>query len=136
MNTGSFVLDTSAVMSLVEGEEGADRVEEILRKEQVCLPWLVLLEVTYITRQEQGESEADRRYALMKQLPATILWEADEPTLLTAARIKADYHLSLADAMIAAYAFNQNAVLVHKDPEFEALANRVTMKALPYKKTK
>ena len=120
-------------MSFIEGEEGADRVENILLKEQVYLPWLVLLEVSYITRNERGENEADQRYALMKQLPVTILWEADEPILLTAVRIKADHHLSLADAIIAAYALNQNATLVHKDPEFEALGDQITLEPLPYK---
>jgi len=41
--------------------------------------------------------------------------------------------LSLADAIIAAIAIRQGAVLVHKDPEFEALAGVLPMKALPFK---
>jgi predicted nucleic acid-binding protein len=130
-----FLLDTSALLTLIEDEAGAERVEQVLTQGQVWLPWPVLLEATYITRQEQDEAEADHRYALMKQLPATILWEMDEPTLLTAARIKADHRLSLADAIIAAFAIQRNAVLVHKDPEFEALVGQVLLEALPYKTT-
>jgi predicted nucleic acid-binding protein len=112
---------------------GAERVDQVLRTERVWIPWLVLLEVNYITRQERGEAEADRRYALIKQLPVTILWSIDEPTLLTAARIKASYHLSLADAVIAAFTMQINATLLHKDPEFEVLAGQLVREALTYK---
>jgi predicted nucleic acid-binding protein len=71
----------------------------------------------------------------MKQLPCKILWQVDEPTVLTAARFKASYRLSLADALIAAFAQRQGAVLLHKDPEFEALLEQVELEALPYKTT-
>ena len=36
--------------------------------------------------------------------------------------------------MIAAFALQQDAVLIHKDPEYEALTEQVHMEALPYKK--
>jgi predicted nucleic acid-binding protein len=134
VNSERYLLDTSALLTLIEDEAGADRVEQLLHQAEVWLPWLVLLEATYITQQEQGEAEADRRYALMKQLPITILWEVNEPTLLTAARLKAVHRVSLADAIIAAFAIQANAVLLHKDPEFEALAGQVTLEALPYQK--
>lgn len=134
MSGKEFVLDTSALLSLIEDEQGADRVEQVLRQEIVWLPWLVLLEVVYITRQEKGEDEANRRYAMIKQLPVAIIWDADEPILLRAARFKAGYHLFLADAVIAAFAFSKKATLLHKDPEFEALAGQVLLEGLKYKK--
>jgi predicted nucleic acid-binding protein len=132
VNPDGFVIDTSAILTLIEDEKGAERVDQVLRTEQVWIPWWVLLEVNYITRQERGEAEADRRYALIKQLPVTILWDMDEPTLLTAARFKAGYHLSLADAIIAAFAMQIHASLLHKDPEFEVLAGQLFPEALPY----
>jgi predicted nucleic acid-binding protein len=128
-----YVLDTSALLTLIESEEGAGRVEGILRGEEVLLPCLTLLEVHYITRQERGQGEADRRYALLKQLSCEILWELDEPTLLTAARFKAGHKVSLADAVIAAVAQRHQATLVHKDPEYEALNEELDLEALPYK---
>jgi predicted nucleic acid-binding protein len=128
-----YVLDTSALFTLVEDEPGADRVEEVLKTERVWLPWLVLLELTYVTRQEKGEAEAEYRYALAKALPATVLWDVDEPTLLTAARYKASHHLSLADAIIASVAVRRGAVLLHKDPEYEPLGGEVGLEALPYR---
>jgi len=59
MNTGRYVLDTAAVFTLIEDKLGTDRVQTILREGQGWLLWVVLLEATYITRQEQGESEAN-----------------------------------------------------------------------------
>ncbi|MBI5018469.1 MAG: PIN domain-containing protein [Deltaproteobacteria bacterium] len=133
MSGDRYVLDTSAILTLIEDEPGAERVEQVLVEEEMLIPWVVLLEAVYITRQERGEAEAERRYALLKQLRASIFWEADEPTLLTAARFKADHRMSLADAMIAAFAARQGAVLLHKDPEYEPLAPSVRQECLPYK---
>jgi predicted nucleic acid-binding protein len=128
-----YLLDTTAVLTFLEDEDGAARVETLLREEEILLPYLVLLETYYIMLREQAEDVADRRYALLKQLPAIILWEVDEPTLLTAGRFKAHHRLSLADALIAAFAEEQGAILVHKDPELAALADVVTQELLPYK---
>jgi len=117
----------------LEDGDGAERVESLLRQEEILLPYLVLLETYYITLQEQPEDVADKRYALLKQLPATILWEVDEPILLTAGRFKAYHRLSLADAIIAAFAQQQGAILVHKDPELVSLSDFVEQVVLPYK---
>jgi predicted nucleic acid-binding protein len=121
----SFVLDTSAILALIEDEAGADRVEEVLQEEKTFLPWIALLEVHYVSQQERGRAEADRRFALLKRLPCEILWQSDEPTVLTAA--------SLADSLIAALAKARDAILLHKDPEFEPLADQIELEALPYK---
>lgn len=127
-----YLLDTSALFAFIEDEPGADRVEEVLKGSSVYIPWIALLEVYYITRRERGQAEADRRYALVRQLPATIVWELNEPVLLTAGNFKSSYNMSLADALIAAMAARQEAVLVHKDPEFEPLAEQVRLEGLPY----
>ncbi len=133
MSDDGYLLDTSAIFSLMEDEAGAERVEQILLHEKTWLPWPVLMELYYITQREHGTAEAERRYALLKHSPVEILWEMDEPTLLTAARYKASERLSMADAIISAYAPRLGAVLVHKDPELEALAGHVQLELLPYK---
>ena len=133
MSKSRYLLDTSAILTFLVDEEGAERVEMLLRNEEVIVPFVVLLETHYISLQEQSEDVADRRYALLKQLPVTFLLEIDEPTLLTAARFKANHHITLADAMIAAYSVRQEAILVHKDPEFEAIGDAVRQETLPYK---
>lgn len=89
MSDERYVLDTTAVLTFIEDEAGAGRLEEILRTHSVWLPWTVLRELHYITEQEKGRTEADQRYALVMRLPATIAWSVDEMILITAARLKA-----------------------------------------------
>ncbi len=133
-NKPLFLLDTSAWLTYMEDEEGADRIEEILRTGRILLPFIVLLELYYISYREKGEDVANQRYALVKSLNVEILWYFDEPVLLTAGKFKALYRLSLADAIIAATAKIKSAILVHKDPEYEALKQEVNQEILPYKK--
>ncbi|MGQ9682189.1 MAG: PIN domain-containing protein [Anaerolineae bacterium] len=133
MSARRYLLDTSAILTLIEDEDGAPRVEQVLREQDTFVAWTSLLEVYDITRRERGSAEAEQRYALLKALTVTLLWAVDEPTLLLAGRLKADHHVSLADAIIAAHARQQEAVILHKDPEFEALAGLVELEALPYK---
>ncbi|HYL06331.1 MAG TPA: PIN domain-containing protein [Thermoanaerobaculia bacterium] len=128
-----FLLDSSALFTLIEDEAGADRVDDVLRRHRAVLPWVALMEVYYVTKQQQGQLEADRRHTLIKQMPAEVLWNADEPTILLAGDLKAVLRLSFADALIAALARQRGAILLHKDPELAALAGQQPTEALPYK---
>jgi predicted nucleic acid-binding protein len=129
----SYFLDTSALLTLLEDEEGADRVEHVLRRAKALISAVSLVEVRYVTLRERGAAEADVRHALIKRSGAEIVWELDEPTVLRAASFKSELSLSLADALIAACAHRHAAVLLHKDPEFEALAGQLQLEGLPYK---
>lgn len=133
MTVETFALDSSALLTLIEDEAGADRVEEVLRQHRAVLPWVALMEVYYVTKREQGQPEADRRHTLIKQMSAAIVWNADEPTILLAGDLKAQLRLSFADALIAAIARQHGAVLLHKDPELVALASQQPAEALPFK---
>lgn len=96
----------------------------------VFIPWPVLFEIYFIVWRRCGEKEADRRYVLIKELRAVILWSMDEADILIAARFKALFKISFADSLIAASAFRQNAVLIHKDPEYEPLAMMIRLRSL------
>jgi predicted nucleic acid-binding protein len=130
----SYVLDASALLTLIEDEKGADRVQAILRKESFALPWVGLLEVHYVTLLERDAEEADRRLALLVQSGGEVLWEVDPEILRFASEFKAGHSLSFADALTAAYAASRGATLVHKDPEFETIRGKVELEALPYKR--
>ena len=132
-SSASFVLDSSALLALIEDEEGASRVEEVIRTSTVVIPAAVLMELFYILRQERGEAEAYQFYAQTREVADEVVWKLDEATLLTAGRFKADHQVSLADAWIAATAGQRGALLLHKDPEFEALRDEIRMEALPFK---
>lgn len=128
-----YLLDTSAVMAYLEDEAGADRVEELLRRERTLLPFATVLEVHYTAIQERGAAVAQERLAGLKALPCVWLHTVDEATLLAASRLKAAHRLSFADALVAGFAMSRNAILVHKDPEFEAVSAEVRQERLPYK---
>lgn len=129
----SFVLDTSAILAYIEDEPGADTVQSIFDKdEDVLLPWPVLMEVFYMSMRERGQQETEIRFALLKRSPVIILWDIDETLLLRAATIKAKNKLSFADSMIASYTMQNDSILVHKDPQYEALPYQIEMEILPY----
>jgi predicted nucleic acid-binding protein len=133
-----YVLDTSAVATFTDQEEGATEVERLLdaaRRDEcqieVCA--ISLMELNYIALQEKGEDEATKLIALVKTWPVSWIYP-DERALLQAGKIKAEYRLSIADAIIAAVAKLRQARLVHKDPELAALATEVSLLTLPFKK--
>ena len=83
------LLDTSAVFTLIEDEPGAERVEQLLRSDEVLLPFIVGLETYYITTQEWSSHEAERRLLLIRQLPARWLDHVTDAVLVAAGRLKA-----------------------------------------------
>jgi len=131
-----YLLDTSALLTLRDDEQGAEQVAKILMqaeagKVMVFGCFMTLMEVLYRVWKDENEAEGKLAYAQCKSLP--IVWVHESTELLEqASEIKANHRLSLADAWIAASAVLQDACLVHKDPEFEALES-VMQKPLPYR---
>lgn len=136
-NPTAWVLDTSALLALKGDEPGAGQVEKILRRGgrqgRVFISFMSVMEYSYVLRRVEGKEKADEAYLLLKQLPVRVL-ESSEPLALSAARIKAIYPLSVADAWVAATAQHLGAVLVHNDPEFDPLKKEISLLPLPYKK--
>lgn len=131
----SYVLDTSAVLTLWNAEEGAATVEGILRDKSnyIYVSYMTFMECRYRLWKGQGRQAADELYRALGLLPI-IRDVIDDSLLLTASELKATHTMSVADSWIAATAIARKSTLVHKDPEFEALSDRVVMKMLPYKK--
>ena len=121
-----YLLDTSALLTLRDDEPGAARIASLLAESATgkvqCLGcFMSLMEVFYRVWKDEGESEGRLAYRQCLALP--IQWVHESEALLSkAAEIKALHPLSVADAWIAASALNTNAILVHKDPEFKAVA--------------
>jgi len=132
-----YVLDTSAWLTLIEDETGADSVEELIAKARageivVLVSFMSFMEVYYITMQERDRNEAQARVDLMAALPGLRV-DSTATLGLLAGKLKAKHRLSVADAWIAALAQERNATLVHKDPEFEQVEATVKVLKLPYK---
>lgn len=130
-----YLLDTSALLTLRDDEPGADRVADLLTRAQSgkakCLAcFITLMEVLYRVWRDEGETTG--RLAHEQCLALPIVWIHESPALLMkAGEVKARYPLSLADAWIAACALTEGAILVHKDPEFRAVA--IEQDVLPLK---
>ena len=118
----AFCLDTSAILTLRDDEPGAERVAMVLEGPDPCFVCFVTrMEVLYRVWKDEGERSGRLAYEQLQSLP--IQWvDQTEPLLLEASRIKASHPLSVADAWIAATALLGQATLLHKDPEFEAIA--------------
>lgn len=132
-----YVLDTSAWLTLIEDETGADTVQTLLEKAQageavLLTSFMSYMEVYYITLQERDANEARERIDLMAALPVLRV-ESSRAQGVIAAEIKAHYRQSAADAWIAALAREHEALLIHKDPEFEQIMPWIEAFALPYK---
>ena len=133
----AYVLDTSAILTLLEAEDGADIVRRFIRQaieQEINLYASVvsLMEVCYISLHERGKAITDQRITYLQELP--MIWIQTTTLLaLEAGQIKAKVSLSLADAWIAATAKILGAELIHKDPEFESLKDDIQQIILPYK---
>ena len=122
----TFLLDTSALLTLRDDEPGADEVAALMRQAQRgevnchgC--FISLMEVFYRVWKDEEESAGRLAYRQCQSLPMT--WIHETPALLEkAAELNTRYPVSLADAWIAAAALLEQADLVHKDPGFEVIA--------------
>jgi predicted nucleic acid-binding protein len=122
-----YVLDTSALLALRDNEPGAERVHRVIdaarrHRAMVYVSFMTRMELLYRIAASEGEDAAAEAIRLLDALP--LQWVSCEPAILAeSARIKQRGGLSVADAWIAASAIVRRAVLVHKDPEFTALAD-------------
>lgn len=133
-----YILDTSALLTYIEDESGADEVENLLVRAEkgevdIYVSFISLTEIFYITLQERGEAEAAERIKLLQSLVIKFE-ESYEALNLDAGRLKAVNRISLADSFIAALCLAHDGLLVHKDPEFEGMSTPVKDLKLPYKR--
>lgn len=141
MTTGheTFALDTSAILALWNNEEGSDTVEKILREakgqQPVYVSFMTFMECRYRIWKDLGQQTADEMLRSLRLLPIERV-DVTEAIIATASELKANYRISVADSWIIATAIARGAVLVHKDPEIEALSDRVVLMTLPYKKAR
>lgn len=138
----SYVLDTSALLTVLNDEEGADTVLRIVavkgqkkqrsRNSTVHLPFMALMELHYLLIRKNGQAEAQKVIRMIKVWPVQ-LNESTRQWREEAARIKATTRLSVADAWICGLARLLDAQLVHKDPEYDTVKNLASLR-LPYKR--
>ena len=131
-----YVLDTSAVLTVLNNEEGTEIVLSLLEDARsgetaVYLPFMTLMELEYLSLRKCSQEETRRMLNLVEAWPVKIEHSTEE-WLHEAARIKALGLVSMADAWICGLARLLDAELVHKDPEYDAVPALKTLQ-LPYR---
>ena len=137
ISTGTFVLDSFAILAYAQAEPGMAYVEELLTharqgRAKLFMHEINAGEVYYLLFRRRGEEAADDFYAQMRHYPVQFVDDLSGRVLLSAARVKALYPLSYADAFAVATAQRYDARLVSGDPEFKRLvADRLIQLAWP-----
>jgi len=117
-----YVLDSYALLAFFQAEPGGVKVKDLLKEAEMgdavlFLSPLNLGEIYYTVARKQGMQIAERIIEDIRRLPISMV-DATWERILDAARIKAKYPLSYADAFAAALAHEINATMVTGDPEF------------------
>ncbi|NUO07718.1 MAG: type II toxin-antitoxin system VapC family toxin [Candidatus Brocadia sp.] len=127
-----YVLDSYALIAYFEGEEGAKTVAGILKdalinKAEALVCVVNWGEIYYIALREGGEDRAELYRSTIAKYPITIA-DANKELTLQAARYKAYYKISYADAYASALAHVQKAELVTGDMELKQLEREIKIR--------
>lgn len=125
-----YILDTSALITYFSGEPGSEEINTVIMADNsVNISEISIMEIYYIFIRKADENKAREVVRKIEEL-GIISIEISRTILFNGARIKAQHPLSLADAIIAATAIELQAQLIHKDPEFKPLADRIRLVSL------
>jgi predicted nucleic acid-binding protein len=129
-----YLLDSSALISFAEGEEGSEVVEKIMREAsenrvRALISFMSLMECYYWILKQEGDESARDFYLYLKTLPIERI-DLNERLIIKAGEIKAHYPINIAKAWIIASAIEAKAILVHKDPGFETVSQLVPFLSL------
>lgn len=126
-------LDSWAVLAWLDGEEpAAEIVQGVVDRERPLMSWINLVEVLYRTTRDQGRQEADQvlvelRSQIREDLPGIA-------AMRSAAQLKAENPIALADCFAIALAAEEQALLLTGDPEIVDRADRLPCDVLDLRK--
>lgn len=140
MTEKKYVLDSYALLSFFENEDGADKVETLLKDAQagkceLYMSVVNLAEVYYSVERREGEKKAVEIYSLIRSFSFTFV-DVNLALALQAAKIKSKYAIALGDCFCAATAKELGASVVTGDAEYELLDKEVKIAWLPKKARK
>lgn len=127
----NYVLDSYSIIAYLEGEESGKNLIPVLEsalegKAKIYLSAINWGEVYFIALREGGKELADKYLDIISKYPIEII-KADEHITLIAAKFKAFYKISYADAYAAALAEMKKAVLVTGDKEFKQIEKSIKL---------
>ena len=117
-----LVIDSFAILALLEDERGACEVADLLSEgpELLLMTYVNLGEILHAVIRERGQDRADATLLALEGSRLTFV-PADRTLSLAAARLKARYRISYADAFCAALSEISGFPVVTGDPEFRQL---------------
>ena len=123
--TKNIVFDSYALLVLFRQEHGHETVSHLLTdiamgEKHGFMSVVNVGEVFYITARKQDEKKAQIALDSLKQFPLEFI-EADMNLSLAAAKLKAKYKMSYADAFAAALTISKKGTLITGDKEFKHL---------------
>lgn len=123
------VLDSFALLAFLNKEAGFDKVRTLLYTAEATGEPLLMNEINagevfYILAKTRSLAQAEDFLHRLAMLPITLASNAFAD-VLAAARVKAQFPLSYADAFAISTAMRSQATVVTGDPEFHAVAHLV-----------
>jgi len=133
-----IVLDAWAMMAYLRSEPAAQEVRQTLRRASrsevlVLFSLINFGECMYIVEREGGIEEAGDSANIIDHLPLEVV-PVDRNLVFAAARLKARYPISYADAFAAAVAKRYGGRVMTGDPEFQAVEPEVAIHWLPLRR--
>ena len=128
------LLDSFALLAFLNKERGFEKVKSLLRAaeatgEPLLMNEINIGEVYYITAKDRSMEQAEEFLHRLETLPIQPIANSFAD-VLEAARIKARFPISYADAFAIATAIRMTAVIVTDDPEFRRVEPLVTVEWL------
>jgi len=122
-----FILDACALIALINKEDGAEVIEDVLKRAQagnatVIMNKINLLEVYYDAYRSYGEEVADKLIRKINIPPIIIHSELSDTVFKEAGRLKAYYKISIADSIALGEAIISGGQLITSDHhEFDVI---------------
>ena len=115
-----YVLDACALIAVLSQEEGWEKVIAVYDmavsgQVRLVMNKVNLLEVYYGDYRAHGKDAADNMISAVLAAPIQIIPEIEDKVFREAGRLKATYHISLADAIVLAQAAVLNGKLLTSD---------------------
>ncbi|MGB4965632.1 MAG: type II toxin-antitoxin system VapC family toxin [Microgenomates group bacterium] len=132
MKKNVYVLDSYALLPMMQDVSGAQFVEDLLvasqeKRATIFMSIINLGEIVYILERRLGVDHAQNLLAIIDNLAITVE-HADRERVLSAARFKATGGLSYADSFALALAVEKEATLVTGDSEFKQFEKKISIK--------
>ena len=134
----NYVLDSWALLCLLRGEPGAEKVQKLIdlgrtEKAQLWVSWVNVAEVYCMTFRKSTENNpriaALRALNSVTRLPVVIV-PAGEQESIHVGILKSLYPIGIADAYAAATAKLQKATVVTGDADFKVLEEKKEVEIL------